>query len=232
MVNSAEIKVLNLYAGLGGNRSKWENVKVTAVEMDARVASVYADRFPLDKIIIGDALQYLLNHFFEFDFIWASPPCQSHGRMAVSGRNRKPKFIDMSLWQIILFLKRYHKGLYVVENVTTHYDPLIRPSKVLDRHYFWCNFPVSHFEGPKAPGGIFSLDVEALKKWLGIDYPGNIYLKTNDPRQVLRNCVHPLLGEHVFNQGVKYRDAGNVTAIPGPGFLPPQDHGQRELIFK
>ena len=71
------IKVLNLYACLGGNRYKWDevaNIEVTAVELDPEAARLYQDRFPNDKVIVADAHEYLLNHFKEFDFIWSSPP--------------------------------------------------------------------------------------------------------------------------------------------------------------
>ena len=51
-------KVLNLYAGIGGNRKLWENVDVTAVEINPNIANIYNDFFPNDKIIVDDAHQY------------------------------------------------------------------------------------------------------------------------------------------------------------------------------
>ena len=74
------MKVLNLYACLGGNRYKWTDCEVTAVELDPEAARLYQERFPNDTVIIADAHQYLLDHFKEFDFIWSSPPCPSHSR--------------------------------------------------------------------------------------------------------------------------------------------------------
>ena len=73
------IKVLNLYAGIGGNRKLWEDVEVTAVEIEPSIARAYQHFFPNDKIIIGDAHQYLLKHYSEFEFIWASPPAEKFG---------------------------------------------------------------------------------------------------------------------------------------------------------
>lgn len=35
------MKILNLYAGIGGNRALWENCEVTAVELDEKIADVY-----------------------------------------------------------------------------------------------------------------------------------------------------------------------------------------------
>ncbi len=40
-----KIKVLNLYAGLGGNRKEWSNVEVTAVEKNEKIANIYAKNY-------------------------------------------------------------------------------------------------------------------------------------------------------------------------------------------
>lgn len=48
-----EVKVLNLYAGIGGNRKLWTNVDVTAVELNPDIAKIYQDFFPNDKVIVG-----------------------------------------------------------------------------------------------------------------------------------------------------------------------------------
>lgn len=99
------IKVLNDYAGIGGNRKLWENVEVTAVELEPSIAEMYKQFFPQDRVIVGDAHQYLLDHYREFDFIWSSPCCQTHSRMRKNiacavkpghGRNANPVYPDMS----------------------------------------------------------------------------------------------------------------------------------------
>ena len=141
------VRVLNLYACLGGNRYKWDevaNIEVTAVEYDAEIAKAYQERFPNDKVIVADAHQYLLDHYKEFDFIWSSPPCPSHSRIrfgqANSDReNYDPIYPDMTLYQEIIFLDNYYKGKYVVENVIPFYEPLI-PAQKRGRHLYWCNF--------------------------------------------------------------------------------------------
>ena len=142
------MKILNLYACLGGNRYKWDevtdNLEVTAVELDPELARMYQERFPNDRVIVTDAHQYLLDHYKEFDFIWSSPPCPSHSRARYwSSSNYDTKteaiFPDMKLYQEILFLKHYFKGKYVVENVIPYYEPLIS-AKNRDRHLYWTNF--------------------------------------------------------------------------------------------
>jgi DNA (cytosine-5)-methyltransferase 1 len=64
------IKILNLYAGIGGNRKLWSgDIEVTAVEWDEQIADIYRSFFPQDKVIVTDAHQYLLEHYSEYDFI-------------------------------------------------------------------------------------------------------------------------------------------------------------------
>src|SRR3990167_7910890 len=137
------MKILNLYAGIGGNRKLWGNDhEITAVEIDLEIAKIYQDFFPDDKVIVGDAHQYLLEHYNEFDFIWSSPPCPSHSRLRkVISMNSGAKAIypDMKLYEEILFLEGYFEGKWVVENVIGWYNPLIKPYE-LEMHYFWSNF--------------------------------------------------------------------------------------------
>ena len=138
------MKILNLYACLGGNRYLWNEVKddieVTAVELDEELAKLYQERFPNDKVIIADAHQYLLEHYKEYDFIWSSPPCPTHSRFNISMKNkRKMKYPDMALYQEIIFLKHYYKGKYCIENVIPFYETLI-PAEKRNRHLYWTNF--------------------------------------------------------------------------------------------
>lgn len=142
------MKILNLYACLGGNRYKWDEVtdiEVTAVELDPELARMYQERFPNDKVIVADAHQYLLDHYKEFDFIWSSPPCPTHSRIRFNqakGRNDdvyKVEYPEMTLYQEVLLLDNYFSGKYVVENVIPYYEPLI-PAQKRGRHLYWTNF--------------------------------------------------------------------------------------------
>src|SRR3990167_8601556 len=133
------MKILNLYAGIGGNRKFWapnDEHEITAIEYKPEIAKIYQDFFPKDKMIIADAHQYLLEHFEEFDFIWSSPPCSSHSRVriATSGKNMKCRggyckaiYPDMKLYEEILLLQGYFKGKFCVENVVSWYKPLVAP---------------------------------------------------------------------------------------------------------
>lgn len=147
-----EFKVLNLYACFGGNRYKWDEVAkannfklvVTAVEKDPELARLYQERFPNDIVIVGDAHQYLLEHYKEFYFIWSSPPCPTHSRARYWNSSNidsttRPVFPDMKLYEEIIFLKHYFTGKWCVENVVPFYTPLL-PGFKRGRHLYWTNF--------------------------------------------------------------------------------------------
>lgn len=200
------MKYLNLYAGIGGNRKLLnKNVKVTAIEFDEKIAALYKKLYPEDEVIVTDAHEYLLNNFKDFDFIWSSPPCQSHSKMIRSGRNRKPRYVDLRLYEEIIFLQTNFKGLWVVENVVPFYEPLL-PAKKIGRHLFWSNFDIPDFDPPKFENFINKQNLEnkkELQNWLGIHYTENIYYGNNHcPTQILRNCVHPIIGKKIFDAAV------------------------------
>jgi len=192
------MKILNLYAGLGGNRSGFPaDADITAVELDPEISKVYAQEYPHDMVIVGDALAYLETHFSEYDFIWSSPPCPSHGQyrhnVGVLGKGYKPIMPDMTLYAQIIFLSTYHKGRWLVENTKPYYEPLLPPSAVLQRHLVWCNFPLSNLDLPasdiRTKNSLESFgDVARLVEGSGI----------SNKRQALRNMVDSRIGAYVY----------------------------------
>ena len=195
------MKVLNLYAGIGGNRKLWDGVDVTAVEWDERIAAIYQRQHPDDEVVVGDAHQYLLDHGTEFDFVWSSPPCQSLSRMVKFGRNRTPRYPEMALYQEVIYLGHFFDGLWVIENVVPYFDSLI-PAIRVGRHLFWANFPIHAHDVPSPPGFINPTlgTVEALQDWLGIHYDERpTYDGNHCAAQPLRNAVHPDLGLQVLD---------------------------------
>ena len=196
-------KVLNLYSGIGGNRKLWENVEVTAVEIDLEIASVYQDFFPDDNVVIEDAHQYLLEHYNEFDFIWSSPPCPSHSRIrryaAVGRGQNKPVYPDFRLYEEIVFLRSYFSGKFAIENVIAFYKPLIKPFEFAS-HWFWSNFVISKIKGIGSRchnGGI-----KKLMERKGFDLSN--YNVGIEKKLMLRNCVEPELGCHILDCARKY----------------------------
>lgn len=198
-----KLKILNLYAGIGGNRKLWGgNIMVTAIENNKQIAAIYKDFFPQDEVIVTDAHKYLLEHFKEFDFIWSSPPCPTHSRINFLNNEKvekgiKPKFPDMKLYEEIILLKTWFEGKWVVENVISYYDPLIKPFKS-GSHYFWSNFVIGEVSG-KVVRGIRE-DMDWVAKKVGFDVSN--YDGVNK-RQILNNCTEPELGLHIFKMAFK-----------------------------
>ena len=197
------MKILNLYAGIGGNRKLWGNEhQVVAVELDPAIAEIYKNLYPEDEVIIGDAHLYLQEHFDEFDFIWSSPPCQTHSsfrqNICVRYRGTKAVYPDMKLYQEIIFLRANAKCKWVVENVKPYYTPLMPPSKELQRHLFWSNFDIGERDFEK--DNIRKAQIPDLEKAYGVDLSK---YKLGNKRQVLRNCVKPELGDHIFKEMLK-----------------------------
>jgi DNA (cytosine-5)-methyltransferase 1 len=198
------MKILNLYAGIGGNRKLWgDDHEVTAVEYKPEIAKIYQDFFPKDKVIVADAHKYLLEHFGEFDFIWSSPPCPSHSRIRtlLNAKGVKHKFPDMKLYEEIILLKHFFKkGKFVIENVRSYYEPLIKPQEV-SRHYFWANFLLPDFKSWEM---VRNNKGNTLKKkmndrdthitdWHGYD---------GDKRTLLNNMIEPELGKRILEYAI------------------------------
>jgi len=193
------IKVLNLYAGIGGNRKLWKNVQVTAVELDPDIARVYAHFYPDDELIIGDAHNYLLKNYDRFDFIWSSPPCPTHSdmrRVTVQSGRYPAVYPDLSLWQEITLLRYFapKTSRWAIENVVSYYQPIVNPSFKLDRHCFWTNFQAipKEFEARGIP-------LEKINGSNHVIYGFDLAkIMLRDKRRVLRNLVNPEVGKYVF----------------------------------
>ena len=194
------MKILNLYAGIGGNRKLWgDDHDITAVEYNKDIATVYQDLYPNDKVIVGDAHEYLLNNYKEFDFIWASPPCPTHSdirRCGVHAGQYQALYPDMTLYQEIILLQNFAKKTtkWIIENVIPYYNYLIKPNVILHRHPVWSNFTI-----PK-------VDIKDTRKHENIQGGSTIYginlskYNISNKRQILRNMVNPEIGLYIFER--------------------------------
>ena len=196
------MKILNLYAGIGGNRQLWSDEhEVTAVEIDKDIAAIYKDLFPNDNVIVADAHEYLLNHYKEYGFIWSSPPCQTHSQIRYNigyKANRKykkveAKYPDMKLYEEIILLQKWYAGNYVIENTIPYYKPLIE-GRIMAKHIWWTNINFQNIEMKSR--GHRGGDVESLSKLKGVDLSK---YNIKNKRQILRNCVEPKTGLHILN---------------------------------
>ena len=211
------IKVLNLYACLGGNRYKWDEVadiEVTAVELDEELAKLYQERFLNDKVIIADAHQYLLDHYKEFDFIWSSPPCPSHSRARFWGHGRNcknPIYPDLSLYEEIIFLQHHFDGKWIVENVIPYYEPLIQAQEI-DRHLYWSNFIIpKNIKTRKA--GVCQGNDEVNRLSLFHNYDFRKYPGKQPLAKIARNLVDYEVGKIIFETALGIINKSNTKQL-------------------
>jgi DNA (cytosine-5)-methyltransferase 1 len=194
------MKILNLYACLGGNRYKWDevaNIEVIAVELDPEAARLYKERFPNDTVIIADAHEYLLNHYKEFDFIWSSPPCPSHSRARFARKSTTSAiYPDLKLYEEILFLENYFDGKYCVENVIPYYEPLI-PAQKRGRHLYWTNFILPNNLNERKSSIMEGKD--EVNKWCEFhQYDFRQYKGTQSVKKMARNLVDYEAGKTIL----------------------------------
>ena len=228
------MKILNLYSGIGGNRTLWgDQHEIIAVEIVPQIAEIYKERFPKDEVIVEDAHEYLLKHFQEFDFIWSSPPCVTHSR--INKNFGHIRYIDFTLYQQIVLLKEWFKGKFCVENVIPYYGnegliiPDLRPQQH-GRHLFWCNFKIPKDTNPRPEKQMFHIDSDrqtrkhmkvqdVLKKsaeMLGIEeIPVEKLNFLKEKRKVYSNCLHPKTGELILNcaMGVIKEESENQISL-------------------
>ena len=208
------MKVLNLYACLGGNRLLWDDCEVTAVELDPELARMYQERFPNDTVIVADAHQYLLDHYKEFDFIWSSPPCPTHSRARFWNSSNydtttNALYPSMMLYEEILFLQHYFKGKYVVENVIPYYEPLI-PAKKRGRHLYWTNFNLpSDLNNRSIQIGAGKNELKRLTQFHKIDISS--YNGAQSLIKIARNLVDYEAGKTIFDTMRGIQRANNTN---------------------
>lgn len=208
------MKILNLYACLGGNRYKWDevadNLEIRAVELDPEAARLYKERFPTDEVIVADAHQYLLDHYKEFDFIWSSPPCPTHSRARFARRNTTTAvYPDLKLYEEILFLENYFEGKYCVENVIPYYEPLIAAQK-RGRHLYWTNFILPNNLNERKSSIMEGKD--EVNKWCEFhDYDFTKYKGTQRVDKMARNLVDYVAGKTILETALGIIKKSNVN---------------------
>jgi len=211
------MKILNLYACLGGNRYKWDevtDVEVTAVELDPEAARLYQERFPNDKVYVGDAHKYLLDHYKEFNFIWSSPPCPTHSKVRMTQKTTSsyiPKYPDMQLYQEIIFLEHHFKGKYCVENVIPYYEPLISAKK-RGRHLYWTNFNLPNNLNERNLGkGLMNGIVNEVPLWCDFhDYDFYKYKGEQRRDKMARNLVDYEAGKTILETAIGVMRSNNI----------------------
>ena len=100
---------------------------------------------------------------------------------------------DFRLYELISYLKTFCKKAFVVENVVPYYEPLIRPTAEIGRHYFWANFDLFFLSNDK-----FRV-IEKVKIGDFKDLDLSEFNITNK-RQAIRNEVDYEIGKKIFER--------------------------------
>jgi DNA (cytosine-5)-methyltransferase 1 len=216
-------RILNLYACLGGNRYKWDevadNLEIVAVELDQELAKMYKERFPKDTVIVEDAHKYLLEHYKNFDFIWTSPPCPTHSKARGWNTKVDTKYPDMKLYEEIIMLETVSKGenprfkgKYVVENVIPYYEPLI-PSQKRNRHLYWANFRLPTVLSSRKQAKISSGINEVKKLCKFHEYDFYKYKGKQPINKIARNLVDYEAGRTILETVLEIQRKEDVKQV-------------------
>lgn len=135
---------LDLFCGAGGASKGIANVGFEVIGVD----SAYRLNYPFDYYC-EDAVEFMEMGLNDFDFIWASPPCQAYSWSSACRRNEGVEYSD--LVEITRHYLQKSGKPYIIENVIG--SPLIDPVmlcgtmfpgqlKVFRHRLFESNFPL------------------------------------------------------------------------------------------
>ncbi len=201
------LRILDLFCGVGGvargfQKYLLENgIEFEYYAVDINDAILLAHRIlnPHSVTLKRDAYSFTDHELRSYDFIWASPPCESHSRlMWIYNKNQPEKWEppDKKLWQLIERL--YRLGIpFVVENVRPYYRPPMRPTSYVCRHALWSNLSIPPFDYSRINIDFFEHikdDVHKLVEYHELNGVAERIIKTiggvRKARDALRDMVH------------------------------------------
>jgi len=209
------MKILNLYAGLGGNRKSWIDHEITAVEILPEIAEIYLKQYPEDQIIITDVLNFVRHDDLDqYDFIWASPPCVTHSCATSFHSRYVPDLQSIHGLRIFFDYQLKGKTKYCIENVQPFYQLPVefKPTVKIHRHCFWANFVIPspvrviaderiHYDMTKhkrTRSLYMRGSIELLAKFHDFDLTLlNGFTKTRKDK-ALRNMTHWKVGQYIL----------------------------------
>ena len=146
------IKIVDLFCGVGGVARGFQayliengiDFEYYAIDIDNKVLKAHKVLNPYSITIRKDAYSLSDEDLQNYDFIWASPPCETHSIVGIWRRKMGVK-PDMRLYELID--KLYNLGKpFVVENVKPYYKPPIRPTSIANRHVLWSNLKIARIK--------------------------------------------------------------------------------------
>ena len=213
------MKLLDLFCGAGGASMGYYKAGFEVVGVDINPQPNYPFEF-----YQADALEFLQEHWNEFDVIHASPPCQAYSRAGIQWRKSGKEYPDLVDKTRELLIKTNKP--YIIENVPG--APLKNPTvltgsffniRVRRKRLFETNFelpfillpndrqtnfrmgrPIKHGE-EITPVGHFS-NVDYAKKQMDIDWMNG---------KELTQAIPPIYTEWIGNQVMNYLGDGRAA---------------------
>ena len=143
-------KLLDLYCCAGGATKGYQRAGFYVVGVDINEQPNYCG----DEFIQGDALEYLCEHWQEYDVIHASPPCQGYSVTRTLHTNEYPDLLPVTR-----ALLRFIGKPYIIENVPgapmrdyIWLNGLMFGLKVIRRRHFESNILLLQPSPPKKTG--------------------------------------------------------------------------------
>jgi DNA (cytosine-5)-methyltransferase 1 len=211
------MRILDLYCGAGGAavgiKRAIPNAEIIGVDIK------YYRRYPF-TFIQADAIEYLETYGPEFDFIWASPPCQAYSKALGEQRLYGKQYPDL-----VSATRHYLNATgkpYCIENVPE--APLEKPLmlcgqmfglKILRHRLFETNFPwiaPQHKSHAGLKRGIHADYVVVVlnsdRSWLFKDYTVYIWRRVMQlpglSRRELSQAVPPVYSQYIMEQWLKH----------------------------
>lgn len=192
-----KIKILDLFCGLGGVARGFQTYLIEngidfeyhAVDINPRILLAHKIINPYSLTIKRDAYSFTDEELKKYDFIWASPPCETHS-IAILWKKEKP---DMRLYELIS--KLYNLGKpFIVENVKPYYNPPIKPTSKVCRHRLWSNLKITPINLRLQSFHRVKDDVKTLIRYHELNDVSKKILKimgnVRKARDALRDMVH------------------------------------------
>ncbi|MCE4607314.1 MAG: DNA cytosine methyltransferase [Desulfurococcales archaeon] len=210
------IKILDLFAGMGGVAKGIQgyldklglDYEYIAVDIDPIVLKLHKEFNPKSIVIRRDAYSFTVDELMQYDFIWASPPCQSHSKLNAIRKRFNP---DHRLWYLIHRLYNTYRP-FVVENVQLYYKPLFKPKTKIGRHLFWSNLPITDKCSIHLPyKELKMMNIHDLIEYHKVPTKILIGVSYMRKRKYLRNMVHYSISYCIMKQVCKITQCFNAV---------------------
>lgn len=200
------LKILDLFCGIGGVARGFHDylqehqIKYlyVAIDIDKDVLKAHRALNPLSNVILRDAYSFTIDELETYDFVWASPPCETHSIAGIWTRKRKVS-PDFRLYELINKLNDANIP-FVVENVKPYYNPPIKPTSKANRHRLWSNLSISPIKIDLPPFEKIKNTVKSLCEYHDLPIEIAKIIPSRKRRDALRDMVHHEIAYEIAKQ--------------------------------